>query len=136
ALRSDQRVTMRGLDWNTPPLYAAMDLFVLPSYREGFGLSAAEAAAVGLPVVATRIPGCVDAVQDGVTGTLVPPKNVAALVDAIARYRLDSRLRQEHGAAGRIRVSREFRQEAIWNATRAEYFALLAAPSTAHRGEP
>ena len=125
-LRSDARVVLRGLDWNTPPLYAGMDLFVLPSYREGLPSSTLEAAAMGLPVIATRIPGCIDTVQDGVTGTLVPPCDAPALIEAIARYRLDPALRQQHGEAGRGRVSREFRQTAIWNATRAEYFALLA----------
>jgi glycosyltransferase involved in cell wall biosynthesis len=154
-LRSDPRVTLRGLDWETPPLYAAMDLFVLPTYREGLPSSTLEAAAMGLPVVATRIPGCIDTVQDGVTGTLVPPRDIPALVEAIARYRLDPLLRREHGQRGWARVSKEFRQEAIWNATRAEYFALLAerglrgsgvreqsvewrptASPKSHRGEP
>lgn len=125
ALRSDARVTLRGLDWETPPLYAAMDLLVLPTYREGFPSTILEAAAMGLPVVATRTTGCVDAVEDGVTGTLVSPRDKTELAEAIARYRIDTRLRREHGEAGRARVWKEFRQEAVWNALRAEYFALL-----------
>jgi glycosyltransferase involved in cell wall biosynthesis len=119
-------VTLRGLDWETPPLYAAMDLLVLPTYREGFPSTILEAAAMGLPVVATRTTGCIDAVEDGFTGTLVHPRDVNGLVEAIARYRLDPKLRREHGEAGRSRVQKAFRQEAVWNATRAEYFALLA----------
>ncbi len=125
ALRSDPRVTMRDLDWDTPPLYAAMDLLALPTYREGFPVTPLEAAAMGLPVIATHTLGCVDAVAEGVTGMLIPPRNVPALVEAVARYRADPRLRREHGEAGRARVSRDFRQEAIWNAMREEYFALL-----------
>src|SRR5262249_54365920 len=124
ALRADTRVMMRGLDWETPPLYAAMDLLVLPTYREGFPSTILEAGAMGLPVVATRTTGCGDAVEDGVTGTLISPRDVDGLVEAIARYRIDPQLARKHGEAGRERASREFRQEAIWGALREEYFAL------------
>src|SRR5690606_1224468 len=74
-LREDPRIHPVGLDWNTPPLYTAMDVVALPSYREGFPNVPLEAAAMELAVVATRIPGCVDAVVDGCTGTLVPPRD-------------------------------------------------------------
>jgi glycosyltransferase involved in cell wall biosynthesis len=125
-LRDDPRVHLGGLDWDTPPLYAAMDLVALPTYREGFPNVPLEAAAMRLPVVATRVPGCVDAVADGRTGLLVPPRDAAALAAALRRYIEDPALRLLHGAAGRDRVLREFRQEALWEALHAEYARLLA----------
>jgi glycosyltransferase involved in cell wall biosynthesis len=124
-LRGDPRIHLTGEVWDVPPLYAAMDLVVLPTYREGFGIVAIEAAALGLPVVATRIPGCVDAVQDGVTGTLVPVRDGGALADALRVYLRDPVLRRKHGAAGRERVLREFGQEALWEAVYQEYTRLL-----------
>jgi glycosyltransferase involved in cell wall biosynthesis len=78
-----------------------------------------------LPVVATQIPGCVDAIQDGVTGTLVPCQDVDALAVAIRRYLLDAELRHKHGQAGRDRVLREFGQEPMWEAVYQEYVTLL-----------
>lgn len=126
-LEGDARVHLAGMDWETPPYYAAMDLLVLPTYREGFPNVLLEAAAMELPVVATRIPGCVDAVEDGVTGTLVPVKDVDELVTAIRRYLGDPALRLRHGVAGRARVLHKFRQEAIWEAMYKEYLSLLAA---------
>jgi glycosyltransferase involved in cell wall biosynthesis len=126
-LRSDRRIHLTGMDLNTPPLYAAMDLVVLPTYREGFGIVAIEAGAMELPVVATRIPGCVDAVQDGVTGTLVPVRSGPALAEACRRYLWEPDLRREHGRAGRQRVLREFRPEVIWEAMFQEYVRLLRA---------
>ena len=110
---------------DTPPLYAAMDVVVLPTYREGFPVVPMEAAAMELPVVATEVPGCVDAVQDSVTGTLVPPRDASALTEAIRHYLLDPELRRQHGRAGRERMLREFRQEDIWEELYAEYTRLL-----------
>jgi glycosyltransferase involved in cell wall biosynthesis len=78
-----------------------------------------------LPVVSTRIPGCVDSVVDGVTGTLVAPRSTAALCQAIQRYLDDPELRQRHGQAGRDRVLRDFRPEAIWADLLQEYTRLL-----------
>jgi glycosyltransferase involved in cell wall biosynthesis len=78
-----------------------------------------------LPIVATRIPGCIDAVQDGITGTLVPARNAEALVEAIRAYLNNPELRLQHGQAGRDRVLRDFRQEAIWEALYQEYVRLL-----------
>jgi glycosyltransferase involved in cell wall biosynthesis len=107
-LRSDPRIHLAGMVHDMPSVYRTLDLLVLPSYREGFNTALLEAAAMGLPVVATRIPGCVDAVQDGETGLLVPVRDAQALRAAIATYLGDPELRRRHGASGRRRVRRDF----------------------------
>ena len=124
-LRSDPRVHLAGHIDDMPAAYAALDLVVVPTYREGFGLVAIEAAAMQIAVVASRVPGCVDAVVDGVTGTLVPPRDPAALAAAVTTYLEDEGLRQKHGRAGRERTLRDFRPEDIWKATHREYERLL-----------
>jgi glycosyltransferase involved in cell wall biosynthesis len=97
---------------NTPQRFmAAADVFCLPSYREGFGLTLVEAAAVGLPVVSTRIYGVTDAVQDGVMGLLVAPGDVVALQRALEKLVSAPALRRQYGAAGRQIVSKHFSHE-------------------------
>src|SRR5690348_3681491 len=83
---SDARIHWTGWSDNLPELYGAMDILVLPSYREGFPVVALEAAAMGLPLVATRVPGCIHAAEDGVTGLLVEPRDTRALAAAIRAY--------------------------------------------------
>lgn len=124
-LCSDLRVHLVGLDWNTPPLYAAMDIVVLPSYREGLPSVMLEAGAMELPVVATSVAGCVDVVIDGETGILVPPRDVLALANALRRYLEDPKLRHKHGKAGRERSLRDFSPESIRQALFDEYKRLL-----------
>ncbi|MGE5674173.1 MAG: glycosyltransferase family 4 protein [Mycobacterium leprae] len=124
-LRSDPRVHLAGRTLDVAPLYSAMDIVVLPTYREGFPNVPLEAAAMRLPVVATRIPGCTDAVLDGVTGLLVSPRDAAELAAAIRGYVVDEELRRRHGSAGRERVLLDFRRPGIWEAVRAEYLRLV-----------
>jgi glycosyltransferase involved in cell wall biosynthesis len=125
-LRSDSSVHLLGEVEDTRSFYAAMDLFVLPTYREGLPNVLLEAAAMELATVATRIPGCIDVVQDGITGTLVPPYDSAALAESISRYMKDPELRKRHGVAGRARVQRDFRPEDVWKALWQEYARLIA----------
>ncbi|MCL5126444.1 MAG: glycosyltransferase family 4 protein [Deltaproteobacteria bacterium] len=126
-LRNNSHVVFTG--WapkeEMPLYYSITDILVLPTYREGFPNVVLEASAMALPVVATRVTGCVDAVVDGVTGTLVPAKTAAALADAILRYLDDSELRKKHGKAGRERVLKDFRPEDIWEALYQEYIRLM-----------
>lgn len=124
-LRCDPRVHVAGLVEETAAYYAAMDILAFPTYREGFGQAAVEASAMGLPVVATGVPGCLDAVHDGVSGTLVPPRDAPALSAAIRRYLWDPRLRRRHGDQGRRRVCQLYRPQALWRALWAEYERLM-----------
>ena len=131
---NDAKVHMIGFQREVPPYLAVMDIFVMPSYREGFGLSNIEASAMGLPVVSTRIPGCVDSVQDRVTGLLVSPRNVDELVEAIQAYLDNAELRRIHGLSGRQRVLEKFRPESIWESLWAEY--RLSAEGNEHEPGP
>lgn len=108
-----------------PLYYSIMDILVLPTYREGFPNVVLEASAMEIPVVATRVTGCVDAVVDGVTGMLVEARNSKALSRVIDMYIKDPGLRSRHAQAGRSRALNEFKPEMIWNATREMYDELL-----------
>lgn len=87
---------------------AAVDIFCLPSYREGFGSVLIEAASCGLPTVASRIYGITDAVVDGVTGLLHIPGDVDGLVECLKSLISDASLRKEMGRAGRLRATQDF----------------------------
>jgi glycosyltransferase involved in cell wall biosynthesis len=126
-LRSDPRIHLTGEVADMPAHYCAMDVLTLPSHREGMGMSLLEGASMELPVVASNIPGIVDAVADGATGTLVPARDAAALAVAVGRYLDQPALRRRHGLAGRQRVRQNFQRELVWNATCHEYVALLRA---------
>lgn len=124
-LERDERVQITGLVADVAQYYRAMSVFVFPSRREGFPNAPMEAAAMELPVVATSATGNVDAVVDGVTGTLVPCGDSDGLAAAVERYLDSPELRRRHGRAGRQRVLREFRQERVWNAMLNEFESLL-----------
>jgi glycosyltransferase involved in cell wall biosynthesis len=136
ALAGDGRVLLAGHDRETPRYYRAMDVLALPTWREGFPVVPLEAAAMGLPVVASQVPGCVDAVVDGVTGTLVPPGDVPALVAALRAYVEDPELRRRHGAAGRQRVLRDYDPRRLEEALRVELVRLAGAGRAAARPRP
>ena len=124
-LQHDPRVRVTGFVEDILLAYATMDIFVLPTYREGFPVSLLEAAALELPAVATRVPGCVDAIVDGITGTLVPAFDDGALAAAIGRYLDQPELRIQHGRAARERAMREFRPEPIVESAYLEFVRLL-----------
>jgi glycosyltransferase involved in cell wall biosynthesis len=122
---ADAGVRFLGMRHDVERLYAAMDVYVLASHREGFPRSAMEAAAMGLPIVATDIRGCRQAVDHGRTGLLVPAGDPTALAAAVAALATDAEFRSRLGAGSRAKALAEFdhrRQIAI---TLAIYDALL-----------
>ena len=108
-------------------LYRGMDLFVLASHREGFPRSAMEAAAMGLPVVATDIRGCRQVVDDGVTGRLVPARSVGDLAAALCGLIAEPSTRARMGAAGIVRARAEFDQRRVIDQTLRTYERLMTA---------
>jgi glycosyltransferase involved in cell wall biosynthesis len=89
-------------------LYAAADAFCLPSFAEGLPVVLMEAMAAGLPVVTTRIMGIPELVEHGVSGELVPPGNVDALVAALHALTVDPARRRAYGRAGRTKVEADY----------------------------
>ncbi|MBI5751884.1 MAG: glycosyltransferase family 4 protein [Hydrogenophilales bacterium] len=98
------KLLMAGMREDVPEMLAAMDIYCLPSYREGLPTTVIEAMLMAKPVVATKIRGSREAVVDGQTGLLVPTRDAGALGQAIARLLEDADLRASMGRAGRERA--------------------------------
>ena len=96
-----------------PRFLQSLDIYVLPSYREGMPRTVLEASASGLPVVATDAPGLRQAVDHGVTGLLVPVRDADAVADAMESLIEDPVLRRQMGAAGRRKAEGEFDIQAV-----------------------
>lgn len=106
--RTDGLVELWGYHDDMAQVLASSTMVVLPSYREGFPKVLIEAAACGRAVVTTDVPGCRDAIEDGVTGLLVPVRNVDALANAISSLLMDLSRCDEMGKAGRKRAEEMF----------------------------
>jgi glycosyltransferase involved in cell wall biosynthesis len=106
-------------------LLASVDMMVLPSYREGLPKSLIEAAACGLPLVTTNVPGCREVVTDGVDGLLVPARDAVALAAAMARLLDDKALAARLGQAARVKALAEFDERIVIERTLAVYQELL-----------
>jgi len=108
-LRLDVRFLGEVPHDDVPGILQQLDIFTMPSTWEGFGVAALEASAMELPVVASDVHGIPDVVLHGHTGLLVPPRDPAALADAIGLLAGDADLRRAIGAAGRAFVEQDYR---------------------------
>jgi glycosyltransferase involved in cell wall biosynthesis len=104
----EPQVAVCGLVHNVEEYYAAMDVFVLPSYREGFGSVVIEAEAMGVPVIVTDIPGPTDAIVPNETGILVAKQSTGSLIAAMRTMAADRSMRLGMGRAGHQFVARNF----------------------------
>lgn len=120
-----------GMRQDMPTMYALMDLFVLPSHREGFPRAPMEASAMGVPCVVTDIRGCREAVEPGVNGLLAPLRDVDALASAILMLLQDHRQAAQMGARGRQMAEARFDEQLVFGRVKAEYARLLAQKVTA-----
>lgn len=93
---------------------SAMDIFVLPTYREGFGMANIEASAMGLPVISTDVPGPQESIVNGETGILIPAKQVGPLVEAMKDLIERPLYAKKLGEAGRKRVQEFYEQKKLW----------------------
>lgn len=98
----------------TPYFYNMMNVFVLPAYWEGFGNVLTQAAAMGLPVIATDVTGCKDAVSDKFNGELIPSKNVDVLHETMVKFMNDPELLSKYATNG-IEWVNNFEPEIIWS---------------------
>ncbi len=126
----DKHVVLAGFRDDVHALTRSAELFVMSSVTEGLGSAVLDAMALGLPVVGTRAGGIPEAVEDGVTGLLVPPGRADALAEAIVRMLNDPAARQRMGEAGRARVEAEFGVDRLVEGTLATYRHVLARNPT------
>lgn len=121
-------VRFLGLVEPIEELYAAADVLVHPSHREGMPRAPMEAAAMGVPTVATDIRGCRQVIDDRVTGLLVTPRSASELSGAIERLVTHVALRQELGRAARQKALREFDDRRVIETVLDTYAALVEPP--------
>jgi sugar transferase (PEP-CTERM/EpsH1 system associated) len=112
---------------DVPDVLRGFDCFVLPSRGEGISNTLLEAMACALPVIATRVGGNAELVEDGVTGGVTPPGDADAMARAILAYAGDRDLAQRHGRAGRARVLSSFSMQTMVKSYHRMYQQLLSS---------
>ncbi len=111
---------------DVPEFLRGLDCFVLPSLAEGISNTILEAMATGIPVIATRVGGNAELIEDGVTGHLVPAADSASMAQAILNYFGDPMMARRHGGAARMAAVRNFSLDRMIGAYQSLYDGLLA----------
>ncbi len=125
--KSSENVIMTGNVNNVEEYYAATDVFVAPSYREGFGLVVVEAESMGVPAIVSEVPGQVDAISDGVTGLSCEVKSTESLTLAMTRLLSDAEAREQMGREAAMFAKNGFDQEILFKKIKAHREELFNA---------
>lgn len=125
------RIHRTGFVVDTAPYYRALDVMVLPTWREGFPNAVLEAAATGIPVITTECTGSRDSVVPEVTGLLIPPGYPEAISDTVLKLLRDPKRRQSMGAAARVWVLKHYARERVTGLVAKYYWSLLEPASAA-----
>ncbi len=131
--REEDRVIYVGYTNKVEQYLAASDVYVLPSYREGFGSAIIEAEAMGVSVIASEIPGPMDAMIHGKTGILTSKADAAMLHDQMRFLYENPDLREEYGKNGAAFAVSSFEQTVLFDKILADRYAQIAAASKAER---
>ena len=124
-INEDKRVILAGFQNDVRPWIMASDVFVFPSYREGFPNVVMQACLLAVPCIVSDINGCNEIVTHNSTGLVVPPKDITALIQAMESMADDASLRKTFSAAARGFVVANFDREFVWEELRKEYQSLL-----------
>jgi glycosyltransferase involved in cell wall biosynthesis len=125
----EKQVTLTGYREDTPELLGLLDIFTLPTFtHEGLPRSILEAMSMGLPVVATDIRGCREAIVHEETGLIIPPQNSEKLAEALSKLLSNHDLRQAYGKAGRKRVEAEYDERIVFERLQTAYQDLDVWP--------
>ena len=131
--KTEEHIIYCGSTNEVQKYMAAMDCYVMPSYREGFGLTVVEAGAMGVPVICTNIPGPTDAIHDGLNGIIIEKKDFKSLRDAILRIYSDRGLADKFGMAGYKNVKENYEQNNLFKYILEDRDKLLRASSRRSR---
>lgn len=124
-INKNPAIIATGFSTRVPLYMAASDIFVFPTYREGFPNVVLQACAMELPSIVTNINGCNEIIQHQKNGLIIEPKDVDALYASMEKLLTDSVLRQSLAEQSRADVVRLFDQQIFWNNLKQAYFTLL-----------
>jgi glycosyltransferase involved in cell wall biosynthesis len=128
-LKRNPHITLTGFVSDIRPWLITSNIFVFPSYREGFPNVVLQAACLELPIIATNINGCNEIMEHEKTGILVPVGDAGALHEAMLKLTSDQKKRKEFGLLGREHVVKNYGQSYVWNELLNEYQAKLSEVS-------
>ena len=122
---NNNKITYVGFQREVRPYFAMADVFILPSYREGFPNVVLQAGAMELPSIVTNINGSNEIIQNGLNGLIIKSQNEHELYEAMEKFILDKNLRVEQKQNIRETVIQKYDQKDVWNATIDEYHIII-----------
>ncbi len=132
-IHSHPNIITTGWVDDVRPYLAIADIFVFPSYREGFPNVVMQAGAMGLPAIVTDINGCNEIITDRLNGLIIPPKEEEALYRAMKLLLEDKKLRMQLAQNARPNIEAKYKQEVVWQALLEEYKRLLLKTTKGHK---
>ena len=124
-IKNNKNILNVGFQKDVRPFLKMMNVFVFPSYREGFGVSLMEAAAMNVPAITSNIIGCNEIIEDGFNGVLIPPKSVNDLFKAMENIFSNVKITNDMSKVCRGYVRGKYEQKKLWNRTLKSYHKLL-----------